>query len=71
MCVRVQLAVSAIFLMVFACFGFLSPANRGALMQAMLFIFVFMGMVGGYTSGRFFRLFKGNRCKQRELALSC
>ena len=43
----VQLAVSAVFLMLFACFGFLSPANRGALMQAMLFIFVFMGMVGG------------------------
>ena len=29
-----QLAVSAGFLMVFACAGFLSPANRGALMQA-------------------------------------
>ena len=28
------LQVSAVFLMLFACFGFLSPANRGALMQA-------------------------------------
>ena len=41
----------------------MTQANRGALMQAMLFIFVFMGMVGGYTSGRFFRLFKGTRWK--------
>jgi transmembrane 9 superfamily protein 2/4 len=63
----VQLAASAVFLMLFACFGFLSPANRGALMQAMLFIFVFMGMVGGYTSARFFRLFKGTRWKQNSL----
>mmetsp|Transcript_99023 Transcript_99023/g.144844 ORF Transcript_99023/g.144844 Transcript_99023/m.144844 type:complete len:666 (+) Transcript_99023:55-2052(+) len=63
----VQLAVSAVFLMLFACFGFLSPANRGALMQAMLFIFVFMGMVGGYTAARFFRLFKGNRWKENSL----
>ncbi len=45
----VQLAVSAFILMVFACLGFLSPANRGALMQAALFLFVFMGMFGGYT----------------------
>ena len=29
----VQLAVSSIFLMLFACMGFLSPANRGGLMQ--------------------------------------
>ena len=29
--------------------------------QAMLFIFVFMGMVGGYTAARLFRLFKGTR----------
>ncbi|EKX53685.1 hypothetical protein GUITHDRAFT_156950 [Guillardia theta CCMP2712] len=63
----VQLSVSACFLMIFACFGFLSPANRGALMQAMLFLFVFMGMVGGYTSARFFRMFKGNRWKSNSL----
>eukprot|EP00960_Hanusia_phi_P072499 767803-Hanusia_phi.AAC.1 len=63
----VQLSVSACFLMIFACFGFLSPANRGALMQAMLFLFVFMGMVGGYTSARLFRMFKGNRWKSNSL----
>jgi len=62
-----QLAVSAVFLMLFACFGFLSPANRGALMQAMLFIFVFMGMVGGYTAARLLRLFKGTRWKENAL----
>eukprot|EP00283_Hemiselmis_rufescens_P010215 CAMPEP_0173435292 /NCGR_PEP_ID=MMETSP1357-20121228/14667_1 /TAXON_ID=77926 /ORGANISM="Hemiselmis rufescens, Strain PCC563" /LENGTH=663 /DNA_ID=CAMNT_0014400257 /DNA_START=19 /DNA_END=2010 /DNA_ORIENTATION=- len=63
----VQLAVSSFILMVFACFGFLSPANRGALMQAALFLFVFMGMFGGYTSARLFRMFKGNRWKSNGL----
>jgi len=33
-----QLAVSAVLLIVFACMGFLSPANRGALMQACLYV---------------------------------
>jgi transmembrane 9 superfamily protein 2/4 len=33
----VQLAVSSFILMVFACLGFLSPANRGALMQVRWF----------------------------------
>jgi len=63
----VQLAVSSFILMVFACLGFLSPANRGALMQAALFLFVFMGMFGGYTSARLFRMFKGNRWKSNGL----
>ncbi|KAJ1495525.1 hypothetical protein T484DRAFT_1651283 [Baffinella frigidus] len=63
----VQLSISLSFLMLFACFGFLSPANRGALMQAMLFLFVFMGMVGGYTSSRMFRMLKGTRWKSNSL----
>jgi transmembrane 9 superfamily protein 2/4 len=63
----VQLAISMAFLCVFACFGFLSPANRGALMQAALFLFVFMGMVGGYTSSRIFRMLKGTRWKSNSL----
>uniref|UniRef100_A0A7S0Y162 Transmembrane 9 superfamily member n=2 Tax=Hemiselmis andersenii TaxID=464988 RepID=A0A7S0Y162_HEMAN len=63
----VQLSISICFLMLFACLGFLSPANRGALMQAMLFIFVFMGIFGGFTSARFFRMFKGNRWRSNAL----
>jgi transmembrane 9 superfamily protein 2/4 len=63
----VQLTVSAAFLLLFACLGFLSPANRGALMQAMLFIFVFMGVFGGFTSARFFRMFKGSRWRSNAL----
>jgi len=63
----VQLAVSTMILLIFACLGFLSPANRGALMQATLFLFVFMGMFGGYTSARFFRMFKGTSWRTNAL----
>lgn len=40
----------AVITMVFAVLGFLSPANRGGLMTAMLLLFVFMGVPAGYAS---------------------
>jgi transmembrane 9 superfamily protein 2/4 len=53
--------------MVFAALGFLSPANRGGLMTAMLLLFVFMGLVGGYASARLYKTFKGEQWKQTTL----
>jgi len=41
---------------IFACLGFLSPANRGALFTAMLIFFVFLGMYAGYSSARLLKL---------------
>merc|ERR1740130_1184158 len=41
----------------FAVLGFLSPANRGGLMTAMLLLFVFMGVFAGYTSARLYKSF--------------
>ena len=41
--------------MIFAVLGFLSPANRGGLMTAMLMLFVFMGVINGYVTGRMLR----------------
>jgi len=43
--------------LMFAVLGFLSPANRGGLMTALL-LFVFMGMVAGYSSTRIYKMFK-------------
>ena len=43
--------------MIFAVLGFLSPANRGGLMTAMLMLFVFMGVINGYVTGRMLRGF--------------
>eukprot|EP01062_Namystynia_karyoxenos_P002642 TRINITY_DN10935_c0_g1_i1.p1 TRINITY_DN10935_c0_g1~~TRINITY_DN10935_c0_g1_i1.p1 ORF type:complete len:657 (+),score=240.86 TRINITY_DN10935_c0_g1_i1:99-1973(+) len=48
----VQLLGMCITVLVFACLGFLSPANRGALFTAILLCFVFLGIYGGYTSAR-------------------
>jgi transmembrane 9 superfamily protein 2/4 len=45
--------------LIFALLGFLSPANRGGLMTAMVMTYVATGFVNGYVSGRFYRFFKG------------
>ena len=57
-----QLLGMAFVTMIFAVLGFLSPANRGGLMTAMLLLFAFMGIVGGYFSGRLYKRFKV-RCR--------
>ncbi len=54
----VQLIAMSIVTMIFAVLGFLSPANRGGLMTAMLLLFVFMGLPGGYASARLYKTFK-------------
>ncbi|KAJ1618009.1 hypothetical protein T492DRAFT_892772 [Pavlovales sp. CCMP2436] len=43
----------------FAVLGFLSPANRGGLMTAMVLLFVFMGVPAGYLSAHLFKTLKG------------
>ena len=43
----------------FALLGFLSPANRGSLLTALLLLFVFMATFAGYHSSRIFKFFKG------------
>ena len=72
-----QLIGMGVVTMVFAVLGFLSPANRGGLMTAMLLLFVFMGIFGGYYSARLYKLFKV-RCscihavaRKRLLSLRC
>eukprot|EP01062_Namystynia_karyoxenos_P002644 TRINITY_DN10935_c0_g3_i1.p1 TRINITY_DN10935_c0_g3~~TRINITY_DN10935_c0_g3_i1.p1 ORF type:complete len:625 (+),score=269.33 TRINITY_DN10935_c0_g3_i1:94-1968(+) len=45
-----------VIVLLFACLGFLSPANRGALFTAILLCFVFLGIYGGYTSARLMKM---------------
>jgi transmembrane 9 superfamily protein 2/4 len=60
----VQLFSMTLVTMVFATLGFLSPANRGGLMTAVLLLFVFMGCFAGYFSARLYKTFKVRReCK--------
>jgi len=53
--------------MIFAALGFLSPSNRGGLMTAMLLLWVLMGLGGGYSSGRLYKMFKGPEWKKIAL----
>ena len=59
----VQFFSMTLVTMAFAVLGFLSPANRGGLMTAMLLLWVIMGLFAGYASARLFKMFKGTDWK--------
>lgn len=44
----------------FAMLGLLSPARRGSLLQSMMLLFTLMGILAGYTSARFCKVFEGD-----------
>jgi transmembrane 9 superfamily protein 2/4 len=48
----VQVFAMTVLTLGFAVLGFLSPANRGGLMTALLLLFVFMGVFAGYFATR-------------------
>lgn len=48
----------------FAMLGMLSPASRGALLTASIFVYEFMGLVAGYFAGRLYKTLKGKEWKR-------
>lgn len=54
-----QLLAMTFLTIIFSAMGFLSPANRGALIMAQLFLYVLMGVVAGYVTARLYKTFKG------------
>ena len=46
------------FLLVFSVLGFVSPANQGSVITAMIVLYVWMGVLAGYASSRLYQLFK-------------
>uniref|UniRef100_A0A8D0DC57 Transmembrane 9 superfamily member n=1 Tax=Sander lucioperca TaxID=283035 RepID=A0A8D0DC57_SANLU len=61
-----------IFIMTFitlflACLGFLSPANRGALMTCAVVLWVLLGTPAGYVSARLYKTFGGEKWKTNVL----
>ncbi|CAM9139209.1 unnamed protein product [Hapterophycus canaliculatus] len=52
----------------FAFLGFLSPANRGGMLTALLVLFVLMGSFAGYWSATMYKFFNGKMWKQCTLA---
>ena len=50
----------------FAMLGMLSPASRGALLTASIFVYEFMGLVAGYFAGRLYKTLKGKVRKYKN-----
>lgn len=59
-----QLLSMALLTILFSSMGFLSPANRGALIMAQLLLYVVMGAVAGYVTARMYKTFKGKSWQQ-------
>lgn len=63
----IQVLCMALITLVFACLGFLSPANRGSLMTCGLLLYVVSGSAAGYTSARIYKSFGGEKWKSNIL----
>merc|ERR1711916_367080 len=55
----IQILVMAFITLAFALLGFLSPANRGGLLTAVVVLFVLSGVFAGYSSARQYKMFGG------------
>mmetsp|Transcript_29952 Transcript_29952/g.58714 ORF Transcript_29952/g.58714 Transcript_29952/m.58714 type:complete len:635 (-) Transcript_29952:68-1972(-) len=65
-----QILAMVFMTLLFACLGFLSPANRGGLMTAFLLLFVFAGMLAGYFSTRVYKMFNLLNWRRNTLVTS-
>merc|ERR550532_2846953 len=63
----VQLFVCACVTLAFSVLGFLSPVHRGSILQGMLLLFTFAGILAGYCSARFYKMWKGEDWKKTTL----
>uniref|UniRef100_A0A8C5Q0B2 Transmembrane 9 superfamily member n=1 Tax=Leptobrachium leishanense TaxID=445787 RepID=A0A8C5Q0B2_9ANUR len=57
----IQLFCMVLIVIFVAMLGMLSPSSRGALMTTACFLFMFMGLFGGFFAGRLYRTLKGHR----------
>jgi transmembrane 9 superfamily protein 2/4 len=63
----IQLLVCAAVTLIFSAAGFLSPVHRGSILQGALLLFTFAGILAGYTSARFYKMWKGEDWKKTTL----
>ncbi|GFS77570.1 transmembrane 9 superfamily member 4 [Trichonephila clavipes] len=63
----IQIFLMTFITIFFAMLGMLSPASRGALMTAAIFLYVFMGCVSGYFSARLYKTLRGTEWKKAAL----
>ena len=66
----IQILLMSIITLIFALLGFLSPANRGSLMTALLVLYVFMGIFAGYYGTRFYTMMQLPNWKSNTFYIS-
>ncbi|XP_036695224.1 transmembrane 9 superfamily member 2-like [Balaenoptera musculus] len=68
-----QVLIMTFITLFLACLGFLSPANRGALMTSAILLWVLLGTSAGYVSAKMYMTFRGIKWKTNFLltALLC
>ncbi|MGH0153289.1 UNVERIFIED_CONTAM: hypothetical protein FKN15_024445 [Acipenser sinensis] len=64
-----QIFIMTFVTLFFACLGFLSPANRGALMTCAMVLWVLLGTPAGYVAARFYKLVTESRHAQNQYGL--
>eukprot|EP00927_Polykrikos_kofoidii_P055467 TRINITY_DN49717_c0_g1_i1.p1 TRINITY_DN49717_c0_g1~~TRINITY_DN49717_c0_g1_i1.p1 ORF type:complete len:653 (-),score=106.61 TRINITY_DN49717_c0_g1_i1:194-2083(-) len=69
MCVGsgIQLFVCMALTLIFCTIGFVSPVHRGSILQGMLLLFSFAGILAGYSSARFYKMWKGENWKRTTI----
>ncbi|PIN21884.1 Endosomal membrane protein, EMP70 [Handroanthus impetiginosus] len=66
----VQITGMAVVTIVFAAFGFLSPASRGMLLTGMILLYLFLGIAAGYVGVRMWTTIKGTSEGWRSVSWS-
>jgi transmembrane 9 superfamily protein 2/4 len=62
-----QLFIMITYTLIFAMIGFYTPEKRGSLLTIMIFLFVFLGVIAGYYSERFYKMFGGKAWLKNSL----
>ncbi|CAN6571377.1 unnamed protein product [Malus baccata var. baccata] len=66
----VQITGMAVVTIIFAAFGFMSPASRGMLLTGMIILYLFLGIIAGYVAVRMWRTIKGTSEGWRSVSWS-
>ncbi|KAK8694213.1 hypothetical protein V6N13_071769 [Hibiscus sabdariffa] len=66
----VQIMGMSAVTIVFAAFGFMSPASRGMLLTGMIILYLFLGIAAGYVAVRLWRTIKGTSEGWRSISWS-
>ncbi|XP_050133587.1 transmembrane 9 superfamily member 12-like [Malus sylvestris] len=66
----VQITGMAVVTIIFAAFGFMSPASRGMLLTGMIILYLFLGIIAGYVAVRMWITIKGTSEGWRSVSWS-